>query len=92
MTKLEFERKIKEFKLQKISYENEAQNKFGKSKDLYFDKRNSDLYGCFFEQGSKEYVVFFVDIERGVAKEIGTYKTEAEAYEDLFLRIQNWEK
>lgn len=91
MTKLEFEKKIKDFKLQKVSYENDLQNKVAKLKELYLDKRSCDLYGCFFDKENKEYVIFFIDAERGIMKDFGSYKTEEEAYEKLFIRINKWE-
>ena len=91
MTKLEFERKIKEFEVQKVFCENEPQNKASKLRELYLDKKNSDLYGCFYDKENKEYVIFFIDAERGIMKDLGSYKNENEAYEKLYLNIHRWE-
>lgn len=90
MTKAEFEKRIKEFNLQKVYYEDEIKRFFGNQKELYLDKETSDLYGCFFDEETKKYIVFFVDAERGVARDIGSYKTEDEAYEKLFNKIKKW--
>ncbi len=90
MDKAEFEKRIKEFKLQKIYQEDEMENIFGNKKELYIDKETSDLYGCFFEEEKQKYVIFFIDAERGIAKDIGSYKTEEEAYEKLFNKIKKW--
>lgn len=91
MTKTEFEKKIKKLELQKIYYENEIQNKILKLRELYLDKKYYDLYGCFFDQENKEYIIFFVDAERGVIKDFGSYKSEDEAYEQLFIIINEME-
>ena len=91
MTKLQFERKIKGLKIQKIHYENELQNKMAKLRELYLDKKTCDLYGCFFDKEIKEYVIFFIDAERGIMKDFGSYKTEDEAFEKLYLNIHRWE-
>ncbi len=90
MNKAEFEKKVKEFNLQKIHYDDEMQRVFGNSRNLYLDKETCDLYGCFFDEETKKFIIFFVDAERSVAKDIGSYKTEEEAYEKLFNKIKKW--
>ena len=90
MTKAEFEKRIKEFNLQKVYQEDEKTNIFGTKKELYIDKGTNDLYGCFFEEEKEMYIIFFIDAERGVAKDIGKSKTEDEAYEKLFNKIKKW--
>lgn len=87
MKKAEFEKKIKKLNLQKIYQEDEFQKVFGKLKEIYIDKNTNDIYGCFFEEKQKEYIIFFVDSERGVIKDFGSFKTEEDAYERLFINI-----
>ena len=87
MKKAEFEKKIKKLNLQKIYQEDEFQKVFGKLKEIYIDKNTNYIYGCFFEEKQKEYIIFFVDSERGVIKDFGSFKTEEDAYERLFIKI-----
>lgn len=92
MTKVEFEKRIKKFNLQKVYHEDEIQKIFGKLKEIYIDKVTNDIYGCFFEEKEKQYIIFFIDAERGVARDFGSFKTEDEAYERLFIKIDKWKK
>lgn len=92
MNKLEFERKIKAFNIQKISYDAEMAKVFGKGRELYLDRNTCDLYGCFYEDEVKEFIIFFMDAERGIARDLGNYKTEKEAYENLFIRMKKWQE
>lgn len=88
MTKVEFEKNIKKINIQKVSYEDQIVKYFGDKRELYLDKKSCDLYGCFFEKEEKQYIIFFVDTERGIAKDLGKYKTEDEAYNMLFKYIK----
>lgn len=88
MNKEEFEKRIKEFKLQKIYQENGIKNIFGNEKELYIDKVTNDIYGCFYEEDKKRFVIFFIDTEREIIKNLGNFKTEEEAYEKLFDKIK----
>lgn len=90
MTKSEFEKRVKEFNLQKVYQEDETTKIFGAKKDLYIDKKTNDLYGCAFDERKNLYIIFFIDAERDIAKDIGKYKTEDEAYEKLFNKIKKW--
>ena len=92
MTKAEFEKKIKKLNLQKVYQEDEFQKIFGKLKEIYIDKTTNDIYGCFFEEAPKRYIIFFIDSERGIARDFGSFKTEEEAYECLFIKIDKWKK
>lgn len=83
MKKSEFERKIKELKLEKIYCEGKTEEQ---SKEFY--ETNSGIYGCYKDKDM--YIVFFKDSERGIIKEIGCYKTEDEAYSKLFETINLW--
>ncbi len=90
MTKSEFEKRVKEFNLQKVYQEDETTKIFGTKKELYIDKKTNDLYGCAFDEAKELYVIFFIDSERDIAKDIGRFKTEDEAYEKLFNKIKKW--
>ena len=92
MTKAEFEKKIKKLNLQKVYQEDEFQKIFGKLKEIYIDKETNDIYGCFFEEEQKQYIIFFIDAERGIARDFGCFKKEDEAYERLFIKIYQWKK
>ena len=90
MTKSEFEKKVKEFNLQKVYQEDETTKVFGTKKELFIDKTTNDLYGCAFDETKNIYIIFFIDAERDIAKDIGKFKTEDEAYEKLFNKIKKW--
>ena len=90
MTKSEFEKRIKEFNLKKVYREDEITNVFGRKKELYIDKITNDLYGCAFDETRKLYIIFFIDLERDIARGIGKSQTEDEAYERLFYKIKKW--
>ena len=83
MKKSEFERKIKELKLEKVYCEGKSVEE---TKEFY--ETSSGIYGCY-KDGDK-YIIFFKDSERGIIKELGAYKTEDEAYEKLFETINLW--
>lgn len=85
MNKKEFEKKIKELKLEKIYYQGRIQEY---SKGIYEDNSKNSMYGCYFD--GQRYVIFFKDSERGFIKEIGYYKTEEDAYDKLFETISEW--
>ena len=93
MTKLEFENKVKKINIQKVRQDDEFFKLFGKSREIFIDnKNNNDIYGCFFEEKEKMYIIFFIDAERGIARDLGEFKTESEAYEQLFFYIDKWKK
>lgn len=92
MTKAEFEKRIKKLNLQKVYQEDEFQKIFGKLREIYIDKKTNDIYGCFLEESQKRFIIFFIDAERGIARDFGSFKTEEEAYERLFLKIDKWSK
>lgn len=86
MNKKEFEKKIKELNLEKIYYQT-RKNEY--SKEIVYEESNKhNLYGCYLDGDS--YVIFFKDAERGLIKELGYYKTEEEAYDELFRIISLW--
>ena len=87
MTKTEFEKKIKKMNLQKVRQEDGLEKIFEKLKEIYIDKATNDIYGCFFDTERKNYIIFFLDSERGIARDLGDFKTEDEAYEHLFFQI-----
>ncbi len=91
MKKAEFEKKIKELKLEKIHRNGKIQTYSKNQKELYKDNKRDNLYGCYFHEKDEEYVIFFTDSERGIVENIGFYKTEDEAYDSLFLTIKDWE-
>ena len=90
MTKSEFEKRVKEFNLQKVYLEDETTKIFGTKKEIFIDKDTNDLYGCAFYENKNLYIIFFIDAERDIAKDIGRFKTEDEAYEKLFNKIKKW--
>ena len=92
MTKTEFEKKIKKLNLQKVYKDNGFEKIFEKIKEIYIDKTTNDVYGCFFDTEQKNYIIFFIDAERGIAKDLGDFRTEDEAYEHLFFKIDKWKK
>lgn len=92
MTKTEFEKKIKKMNLQKVRQEDGLEKIFEKLKEIYIDKATNDIYGCFFDTERKNYIIFFLDSERGIARDLGDFKTEDEAYEHLFFKIDKWKK
>lgn len=85
-------KKNKKMNLQKVYQEDEFQKIFGKLKEIYIDKETNDIYGCFFGEEQKQYIIFFIDAERGIARDFGCFKTEDEAYERLFIKIYQWKK
>ncbi len=92
MIKAEFEKRIKKLNLQKVRQEDELKKIFGKLREIYIDKDTNDIYGCFFEEEQKQYIIFFIDAERGIARDFGSFKTDDEAYERLFIKIDKWKK
>ena len=90
MTKSEFEKRVKEFNLQKVYQEDETTKIFGTNKEIFIDKDTNDLYGCAFDENKNLHIIFFIDAERDIAKDIGRFKTEDEAYEKLFNKIKKW--
>lgn len=92
MKKTEFEIKIKEMKLEKIHRNGKIQTYSENQKEFYKDNQRDNLYGCYYNENDKEYVIFFSDAERGVVENIGFYKTEDEAYDNLFKKIKEWEE
>lgn len=89
MKKLEFESKIGELGLRKIYSEGVLQN-YKQQREFYKLSQNGVFFGCYFSKN--EYVVFFKDSERGIEKMIGQFKTEDEAYENLYKVIKNWDE
>lgn len=87
MKKVEFERKLKELKLEKVYYEGKS---YTEPKNFYEDKRKNNVYSCYYD--GTNYVIFFKDAERGIVRELGYYKTEDEAYNKLFEIINEWAK
>lgn len=91
MKKSEFERKIKELKLEKIHRNGKIQVYSQNHNELYKDNKRDNLYGCYYDDKDKEYVIFFTDAERGIVEHIGVYRTEDDAYDNLFQTIKEWE-
>lgn len=85
MKKQEFEKRIKQMKLDKLYYQ-DRKPEF--SKGIYEDNDENSIYGCYFD--GKKYVIFFKDAERGIIKNLGSYETEEEAYDKLFETINLW--
>ena len=90
MKKSEFEKKIKELKLEKIYQEGSLQSYSQKQREYYREKERESFYGCYYDSELKRYVIFFKDSERNVVKHLGNYKTEDEAYDNLFKEINEW--
>lgn len=86
MKKREFEKKIKEMNLDKLYYQ-DRKPEF--TKGIYEDNKNC-IYGCYLD--GEKYVVFFKDTERAIIKELGSFKSEDEAYDKLFEIINLWAK
>lgn len=91
MKKAEFEKKIKELKLEKVHREGKIQVYSSKPKEYYRDLSRDNIYGCYQNERTNEYVIFFTDAERDVVVELGHFKTEEEAYEELFKTIKKWD-
>lgn len=91
MKKVEFEKKIKELKLEKVYREGKIQVYSNEQNDYYRDKIKDNIYGCCLRSNTKDYVIFFTDVERGIVVDLGIFKTEEEAYEELFKIVQEWE-
>lgn len=89
MKKSEFENKIKEIQCEKIIYEGKFKTYLKNQKEYYIDRNRDNLYGCYFNDDEDEFVIFFLDPERGILKEIGHYKTEDEAYDNLYKKMSN---
>lgn len=87
MKKQEFEKRIKQMKLDKLYYQ-DRKPEF--SKGIYEDNDKNCIYGCYFD--GEKYVVFFKDTERSIIREIGNFTSEDEAYDKLFEVIKLWSK
>ena len=92
MKKMEFEHKIKALNLEKVHREGKIQTYSKNQKEYYRDLSRDNLYGCFYHEEDKEYIIFFTDAERGIVENLGSYKTEDEAYDKLFQKIMEWEE
>lgn len=88
MKKSEFENKIKDIQFEKIIQDGKIQTYIKNQKEYYRDITRDNLYGCYYNDDIEKYVVFFLDPERGILKELGHYKTEEEAYEALYEKIK----
>ena len=91
MKKVEFEKKIKELKLEKVYREGKIQVYSNEQNDYYRDKIKDNIYGCCLRPNTKDYVIFFTDVERGIVVDLGSFATEEKAYEELFEIVRNWE-
>ena len=91
MKKVEFEKKIKELKLERVHREGKIQTYSNQQNEYYRDKVKDNLYGCCLNERTGLYVIFFTDVERGIAVDLGSFKTEEEAYEELFKIVKKWE-
>lgn len=90
MTKQEFENKIKQLNLEKVYLNGKIQTYTKNQKEIYRDNQRDNLYGCYYNELDKKYITFFTDAERGIVETIGEYKTEEEAYDNLFKIIKKW--
>lgn len=86
MKKSEFEKKIKELDVEKVYPQGRKDEHI---REFYKDSREN-IYGCYYND--VEYIIFYKDIERGMIKEFGRFKTEDEAYDKLFEKIVKWVK
>lgn len=92
MKRLEFEKKIKELKLEKVYREGKLQTYSNEKREFYRDSARDNLYGCYYNEKTKYYIIFFTDAERDVVVELGHFSTEEEAYEKLFETIKKWDE
>lgn len=83
MKKLDFEEKIKKLGLEKVLNTIKLPQYITKSKNIYMDKEALHIYACY-KNKNNEYAIFFKDIERAITTELGSFKTEEDAYEKLF--------
>ena len=92
MKKEEFERKIKELRLEKVQVAGQIQTYAKTQKEFYRENNRDNFYGCYYHSASGDYVIFYTDAERGVVNTLGAYKTEDEAYDNLFMIIKKWKE
>lgn len=88
MKKIEFENKCEKLGLKKVYSDGVLQN-YKQQREFYKLSQTGVFFGCYF--GKNEYIVFFKDSERGIENMIGQFKTEDEAYENLYQIIKKWE-
>lgn len=88
MKKIEFESKIKELNVERIYFRGK-QLEYEYAREFYNDEKGN-VYGCY--HNGHEYVIFFKDLERGVTDELDKFKTEDEAYDNLYERLIKWTK
>ena len=91
MKRAEFEKKIKELKLERVHREGKIQTYSNEQNEYYRDKVKDNLYGCCFNERLGKYIIFFTDVERGIVVDLGSFVTEEKAYEELFEIVRNWE-
>ena len=91
MNKIEFEEKIKEHNIKKISSKGLIRS-FLERNFEYYTKQNEEniIYGI--QRKEKKYHIFFKDTERGITTDLGQFLTEEEAYDSLFSTIKSWEQ
>ena len=51
-----YEKRVKEFNLQKVYQEDETTKIFGTKKEIFIDKDTNDLYGCAFDENKNLYI------------------------------------
>ena len=91
MKKIEFEKKIKEFNLDKIVHEGQLKTYSNKEKSFYKDHKRENLYGCYLDEDGR-FIIFFTDAERGIVRELGSFAKEDEAYDALYKILVEWSK
>lgn len=83
----EFEKKAKAYNIAKVIRDGKLNTGYDNNKSLYIDTQNFNIYGCDFVD--KKYVIYFIDPEREIIKEIGIYDTKDEAFDNLFKTIKD---
>lgn len=91
MKKAKFEKMIKELKLEKVCREGKIQTYSKNEKEFYRDRTRDNLYGCYYHEKDRKYIIFFSDAERGIVIDLGYFNSEEDAYDELFKIIQKWD-
>lgn len=88
MKRIEFEKKIKELNVERIYFKGKPLE-YEYAREFYNDDKGN-IYGCY--HNGHEYIIFFKDLERGITNEIDKFRTEDEAYDNLYERLVKWAK